>query len=285
MLVQDAVARAVAVFTGAGLASPRVEAELLVAYVLGVPRGRLVLAPDLSADQARRLAELVTARALRVPLQHLTGRAAFRRIELAVGRGVFVPRPETELLAGWGIAAAAARAEPVVVDLCAGSGAIALSVAHETPAALVYAVESYADALEWLRRNAAERAAAGDRPVEVVAADVTDVDALAPLAGRADVVLCNPPYVPEGVPVPPEVAGWDPATAVFAGSDGLAVVRPAVALAARLLRPGGAFGVEHDDGHDATVPALLAETGCFDDIEGHRDLADRPRYTTARRSG
>ncbi|MEU8190717.1 HemK/PrmC family methyltransferase, partial [Micromonospora carbonacea] len=267
-----AVARAARVLAAAGIDAPRAEAELLAAHVLGVPRGRLALADGLAPDQADRYDALVARRATREPLQHLTGTAAFRHLELAVGPGVFVPRPETELLAGWGVdqarlrsggggpsipggsavpggssvpggsvagAAPLAAGSPLVVDLCSGSGAIALAVAQETPAARVVAVERSPAALAWLRRNAADRAAAGDRPVEVVAADVTDPGLLGGLEGRVDVLLCNPPYVPRAVEVPPEVAAHDPDEAVFGGADGLDVIRPVLARAALLLRPSG----------------------------------------------
>ena len=277
------VAWAAAALAAAGVASPRVDAEVLTAHVLGVPRSRLLLAAAPDAAQRARLAGLVAARAGRAPVQHLLGRAAFRHLELAVGPGVFIPRPETELLAGWGIAAVAARPDPVVVDLCSGSGAVALAVAQEVPAARVYAVERDRAALEWLRRNAADRAAAGDRPVEVVAGDVADPELLVGLRDRVDVVLCNPPYVPDAVRVPPEVADHDPAVAVFGGADGLAVIRPVIALAAALLRDGGGLGIEHDDGHGTAVPALLAADGRFVEIVDHQDLTGRPRFATARR--
>ncbi|WP_446723555.1 peptide chain release factor N(5)-glutamine methyltransferase [Micromonospora sp. S4605] len=278
-----AVLRAARVLAEAGVEAARAEAELLAAYVLEVPRGRLALADGFSPAQRDRYAALVARRADREPLQHLTGRAAFRHLELAVGPGVFVPRPETELLAGWGVERAARVATPLVVDLCSGSGAIALAVAQELPSARVVAVEGSPAALPWLRRNAAERAAAGDRPIEVVAADVTAPDLLAELAGRVDVLLCNPPYVPAEVAVPPEVARHDPANAVFGGPDGLAVIRPVLARAAVLLRPGGALGVEHDDSHGRVVPELLAADGRYADVADHPDLAGRPRFATASR--
>jgi release factor glutamine methyltransferase len=170
-----------------------------------------------------------------------------------------------------------------VVDLCSGSGAIALAVAHEVPEARVYAVERSPDALEWLRRNAAERAAAGDRPIEVVAGDVTDPAVLCELEGRVDVVLCNPPYVPDAAPVAPEVADHDPAEAVFGGPDGLSIIRPVVARAAALLGSGGVVGIEHDDSHGVAVPDLLRADGRFTQVRDERDLADRPRFATARR--
>ncbi|MEH0936302.1 peptide chain release factor N(5)-glutamine methyltransferase [Micromonospora psammae] len=281
--VSPVLARAARALAAAGVPSARAEAELLAAYVLDVPRGRLALADGFTAEQRDRFDALVARRTAREPLQHLTGSAAFRHLELAVGPGVFVPRPETELLAGWGIEVARARPAPVVVDLCSGSGAIALSVAQEVPGARVVAVERSPAALEWLRRNAAGRAAAGDRPIEVVAADVTDPELLAELVGRVDVLLCNPPYVPRAVAVPPEVAGHDPDEAVFGGTDGLDVIRPVVDRAATLLGPSGALGVEHDDTHGAAVPGLLAADGRYTAVTEHRDLAGRPRFATASR--
>ncbi|MFC4147030.1 peptide chain release factor N(5)-glutamine methyltransferase [Micromonospora mangrovi] len=277
------IARAARALAGAGVEAPRVEAELLAAYVLDVPRGRLALADGFTAAQRARFDALVQRRAAREPVQHLTGSAGFRHLSVAVGPGVFVPRPETELLAGWGIEEGRRRPSPLVVDLCSGSGAIALAVAQELPGARVVAVERSPAALAWLRRNAAERDAAGDTPVEVVAADVTDPELLADLVGRVDVLLCNPPYVPRSVVVPPEVAAHDPDEAVFGGADGLTVIRPVVARAAQLLRPGGVLGVEHDDTHGDAVPALLAADGRYAAVREHPDLVGRPRFATASR--
>ena len=270
--VREAIAEATAVLTEAGIDAPRVDAELLAAAVLGVPRGRLALAPGFDAAAAARFAGLVEQRAARRPVQHLVGYAPFRLRELAVGPGVFVPRPETELLVDWGLTRLRGLAAPLVADLCAGTGAIALSVAQEHPGARVFAVEDDPQALEWLRRNATDA-------VTVVAGDVTDRPRPSTVDGQADLVLCNPPYVPEGTPVPPEVAD-DPHRAVFAGPDGLAVIRPVIHRAAALLRPGGWFGVEHDDSHGEAVPELLRD---WADVADHRDLAGRPRFATARR--
>jgi release factor glutamine methyltransferase len=271
------LAAAAGQLAAAGVESPQVDAELLAAYVLGIPRGRLLLVDSLRPDELHRFTALVTRRAGRIPLQHLLGTAAFRHLELAVGDGVFVPRPETELLAGWGIERTAPGA--TVVDLCSGTGAIALSVADESPAGRVIAVERSPVALGYLRRNAAPFA-----NVEVVEGDVTDPALLAGAHGRAGVVLCNPPYVPDGTPVPPEVAEHDPAEAVFGGADGLAVIRPVIALAAALLEPGGVVGIEHDDVHGAAVPALLRADGRFTEVAAHADLSGRPRFATARRT-
>ncbi|GAA2612657.1 peptide chain release factor N(5)-glutamine methyltransferase [Paractinoplanes durhamensis] len=274
-LVSKALTDATAVLAAAGVESPRVDAEWLAAHVLEISRGRLLLVDAMRPDELHRFTTLVAERARRIPLQHLLGTAAFRHLELSVGDGVFIPRPETELLAGWGIDRTAPGA--VVVDLCSGTGAIALSVADESKAAEVYAVERSPVALSFLRRNAAAFPA-----VRVVEGDVTDPALLAALAGRVDVLLCNPPYVPEGTPVPPEVADHDPAEAVFGGADGLSVIRPVIALAATLLKSGGHVGIEHDDVHGDAVPELLRADGRFTEVAAHPDLTGRPRFATAR---
>ena len=272
--LSHAIATAVADLSASGAESPRVDAELLAAHVLGIPRGRLLLVDSLRDDELMRFTGLVAERARRIPLQHLLGTAAFRYLELQVGDGVFVPRPETELLAGWGVEHTVPGA--TVVDLCSGSGAIALSVADEAAPGRVIAVERSATALAYLRRNAAAFPV-----VEVVEGDVTDPELLAGLA--VDVLLCNPPYVPRSTPVPPEVSR-DPDEAVFGGDDGLSVIRPVIALAATLLKPGGVVGIEHDDVHGEAVPELLRADGRFTEVTAHDDLTGRPRYATARRT-
>jgi release factor glutamine methyltransferase len=263
---------------GAGVASPRYDAEALLDHLLSAPNARYVTR---SVDQGTAAAyrRLVERRAGREPLQHILGTAAFRSLVLAVGPGVFVPRPETESLVEWGLARLARQPEPdpVVVDLCAGSGAVALSVAAEHPGARVYAVESAPAALAWLRRNAA-----GYPAVTVVAGDATDPGTAAALDGTAALVLANPPYIPAGTPVPPEVARHDPPGALWGGPDGLAVLPGVVARAAALLRPGGWFGTEHDETHAAGVARLLAARGLAE-VATHLDLAGRPRFSTGRR--
>ncbi|SDC51082.1 peptide chain release factor N(5)-glutamine methyltransferase [Actinokineospora iranica] len=281
--LRQAIGAAERVLADAGVASPRTDAELLAAHVLGVERGKLPLVPMVDATVLDALAALVARRARREPLQHLTGDAAMGAITVAVGPGVFVPRPETELMFAWGLATLAEVRSPVVVDLCTGSGVLALSVANARPDARVHAVDIDAAALSWARRNADARAAAGDTPVRLHSGDVTDPGLFADLDGQVDLLLCNPPYVPDGTEVPPEVADHDPAHAVFSGADGLTVIRSVVTAAARLLRPGGAVAIEHDDTHGDSVPALLADRGVFTDIEDHPDLAGRPRFSTARR--
>jgi len=226
-----------------------------------------------ATDNSLHLDDLVAARASRVPLQHLTGVAGFRYLDLAVGPGVFVPRPESELLVDAALSALDELINPLVVDLCAGSGAIGLSIAHEHPSAVVHLVERSDTAFEWLERNAAGR----DR----VHLHHGDLDAApAGLDGSIDVVVSNPPYVPldEQPLVDPEVRDHDPAEALWAGDDGLEVIRRVVDRAAVLLRPGGQLVVEHSDRHEQLVPALLTRVG-FTSVNDHRDLTGRPRFT------
>jgi len=262
-----------------------VDAELLLAHVLGVSRAGLLTLGEVPDDAVARFEGLAGQRADRVPLQHLTGRAPFRSLELAVGPGVFVPRPETEQLVEWALARLAGLGEPVVVDLGSGSGAIALSIAHEHPGARVTAVERDPGAIEWTRHNAATRAAAGDTPVDVLSGDMTDPGLLRELDGTVDLVVSNPPYVPDGATVPREVADHDPPLALWGGPDGLDVVRGMLRTAARLLRPGGGLGIEHADQQGGALPALVRASGSWTGVEDHPDLAGRPRYTTAHRTG
>ncbi|QWF82516.1 Release factor glutamine methyltransferase [Amycolatopsis sp. CA-230715] len=269
----------------AGVSSPRTDAELIAAHVLGVERGRLPLLPLVDAPVVDAIGQLVAQRAKRVPLQHLTGWAAMGGITLDVGPGVFVPRPETELLLEWGLKLLRGREYPVVVDLCTGSGALALAVAHAKPDAVVYAVDIDSQALAWARHNADARVAAGDTPIRLYSGDIGDPTIFAELDGLVDLVLCNPPYVPPGTAVPPEVSQHDPAHAVFAQEGGLAVIRHAIALSARLLRPGGGLAIEHDDTHGTAVPTLLSARRVLSSVEAHQDLAGCPRFVTARRRG
>lgn len=273
--IRTLVARVATRLADAGVGSPRVDAELLTAHVLGVPRSRLPLADPPDEAAGRVLEALVARRAAREPLQHLLGTAVLGPVEVAVGPGVFVPRPETETLLERGLDLLAGRERPVVVDLCTGSGALALAIAHVRPDTTVHAVESDPGALTWARRNLA------GSPVALRAADVTVPGVLDDLDGAVDLVTCNPPYVPESTAVPPEVDA-DPRVAVFAGPDGLAVVRPVAALAHRLLRGGAAVAIEHDDSHPAAVREVLTAAG-FTEVATHRDLAGRPRVATARR--
>jgi release factor glutamine methyltransferase len=278
--VEEAVAEAAAALTKARIASPRVDAELLAAFMLSVPRSRLWGAPPLTDAQVAWYREAVAHRAKHVPLQHLTGQAPFRHLVLAVGPGVFVPRPETELLVEWGLQWLAAYGPGLVVDLCSGSGAIAASVKTEAPANRVIAVEDDDSALEWLRRNVSTL------DMSIVDKDATSETTLSEVDGQVDLVLCNPPYVPEigAAGLPPEVTAHDPHRAVFGGHDGLAVIRPLLHRIAGLLRPGGVFAIEHDDTHAYVVPTLVDADPRFTGVQLHHDLARRPRFTTAARA-
>lgn len=283
--VAGVVRTAAAALTRAGIDSAQVEARLICAHVLGIDRSRLMLADGLDEAAVAEVDRIVVARTVHnVPLQYLFGRAPTGRLDLAVGPGVFIPRPETELLVEWVLARLPAPVwgeGPVIVDLCAGSGTIALEIAHARPDAQVHAVELHDAALQWLRRNAAERAAAGDTPIVIHRGDATDPGLLRDLQGRVTVVVSNPPYIPVTDDLPADVLGHEPATALFGGADGLVVVIPLVDLAASLLVPGGLLAVEHDDTTGAEVAAVVERQGRFGTVEQHTDLAGRPRFVTA----
>lgn len=278
---QVALAAAVDRLRGAGVASPEHDAAELLAHVHGLERKDLFRIDTVSGDLAERFEALIGRRASREPLQHLIGAAYFRHVELAVGPGVFVPRPETELLAGWAIehalaAGVSAGRPPVVVDLCTGSGAIAKAVADEVPDVDLHAVELDEDAHRWAERNLAGTG------VDLRQGDMRT--AFDDLLGAVDVVVCNPPYIPleawESVAV--EARDHDPHLALFSGDDGLDAIRVLAARAALLLRPGGGIGTEHADAQGESAPAVFAATGRWVEIVDHRDLAGRPRFTTAR---
>ncbi|MBD0323144.1 MAG: peptide chain release factor N(5)-glutamine methyltransferase, partial [Aldersonia sp.] len=270
----------------AGVSSPRADAEQLAAHLLGVPRTRLALVPLAEPAVLEAYRKMVDQRAKRIPLQYITGVASVGDVDVEVGPGVFVPRPETELLFAWALSflQAHCRHAPVVLDLCTGSGALALAIAHARPDAVVHAVERDARALDWARRNAEHRAQAGDTPVSVHAGDAGDPTLLRELDGRVDVVVCNPPYLPLDAELEPEVAEYDPPQALFGGADGLDVIRTIVGNLGRWLSAGGGVAIEHDDANGAGVAQLLHDHGGFTDIMEHPDLAEKPRYVTALRS-
>ncbi|GLY17894.1 peptide chain release factor N(5)-glutamine methyltransferase [Kineosporia rhizophila] len=286
--LKHVLAAAVTALAEAGVPSPSADANILVAHGLGVERRdlarRVILGYQLSSDENARVAGLLEQRAKRVPLQHLTGSAGFRRLELLVGPGVFVPRVETEWVAGLAIEAGVALEHPLIVDLCTGSGAIALAVADEVPDARVVAVELDPPAVEWARRNIE---ALGSR-VELRAGDAVRAHEhlLADLAGAVDIVVANPPYIPpDAEPTEPEVRDHDPVLALYGGGDdGLAIPRGVVAAAAGLLRPGGLLVMEHADVQGAGGRALTA-TPEWIDVNTQRDLTGRDRALVARRAG
>jgi release factor glutamine methyltransferase len=274
--LRRAIDAAAAQLAEAGIDSARYDAEELAAHLVGTERGRLTLLQPPGDEFFRRYRDIVNARSRRVPLQHLTGAAAFGPVLLQVGPGVFIPRPETEAILAWATAQRLA-ARSVIVDLCTGSGALALALARHRPAARVIGVEDSDAALQYARRNAEGTA------VELVRADVTTPGLLPELDKRVDLVVANPPYVPDGMALEIEVAQHDPPHAVFGGVDGMAVIAAVVGLVGRWLRPGGLFAVEHDDTTSSQTVELISRTGIFDEIEAHKDLAGRPRFVTARR--
>ncbi|WUS77093.1 peptide chain release factor N(5)-glutamine methyltransferase [Kribbella sp. NBC_01245] len=259
-----------------GVGSPEYDAAELLAFVLGTTRGNLVLAAPTSA-QLEVYDALVARRAQREPLQHLLGTAAFRYRELAVGPGVFVPRPETEVMVGWILDRLVGVENPLVVDLCSGSGAIAGAVATERPDSTVHAVELSADACVWARRNLAGTGAILHEG---------DIDGCLPeLNGQVDAVIANPPYIPLTAweSVATEARDHDPALALWSGDDGLDAIKVVAATAGRLLKPGGWFGCEHADVQGESAPAVFAATGFFAEVRDQPDLAGKPRFVTGRR--
>jgi release factor glutamine methyltransferase len=282
--VQTALTSAVSQLTLAGVPNPRVDAELLIGHVLELNRGQVqskaVTGAAISQSDDTLIAELVARRAAREPLQHITGRAPFRSLNLAVGPGVFVPRPETEHVVQFAIDALRATAsdQPIGVDLGTGSGAIALAMATEVPHARVYGVEVSPLAFVWTKQNFRESGAANATPI------FTDLAvALPELNGTVSVVISNPPYIPRAaIPRDPEVRLFDPEIALYGGDDGLDVVHQVSATALRLLHSGGTLVMEHGELQAAEIAALLRADGWLA-VASHPDLLGRDRATTALR--
>lgn len=278
----DALRAAADRLARAGVPDPQVDAELLAGHVLGIGRGGVqaaaVRGDELAPDDAARLDDLVSRRATREPLQHLTGSAPFRHLELAVGPGVFVPRPETEAVAQLAIDALAASAseEPIAVDLGTGSGAIALALATEVPHARVFAAENSVDAFVWTKENFARIGADNAQPAFI------DLERAFPeLDGRVSVVVSNPPYVPDAaIPRDPEVRFYDPPAALYGGADGLDVVRVVSRVGLRLAHPGGVIVIEHGEWQGEAIRELLSADG-WRAASTHPDLTMRDRATTA----
>lgn len=274
----EALRQAAGLLAAAGVPSPRVDAELLAAHLLGETPGRVRALAFTDVPAPEGYLDLVAERARRIPLQHLTGKASFRYLELAVGPGVFVPRPETETVAQLAIDRARAAGAARVVDLGTGSGAIAAAVASEVPDARVSAVELSPLAFAWAERNL--------RPlgVDLVLGDLRT--AFAAENGTFDVVVSNPPYIPsEAVPNEPEAAEHDPAMALYGGgADGLELPLAVAATALRLLRPGGSLVMEHAEVQADTIARRLASDPGWEQVQSHSDLNDRPRATSAVRT-
>ncbi|GAA1306306.1 release factor glutamine methyltransferase [Planotetraspora silvatica] len=275
----DEIAHATARLAEAGVPSPRTDAEEIAAFVHGVSRGTLHTVKD--ADFDALFWEGIARREAREPLQHITGRAYFRYLSLEVGPGVFVPRPETEVVAGWAIDRLREMdvTSPVVVDLGTGSGAIALSIAQEVALAQVHAVEIDPVAYGWAKRNILEH---GQGRTSLHPEDLADC--LPELNGRVDLVISNPPYIPPGaIPRDPEVRDYDPSRALYgSGDDGLDEVRAVERTARRLLRPGGFVAVEHADEQGNSVYWLFPEEKGWRDVRLRQDLTGRDRFVTAR---
>lgn len=274
--VATAISAAAARLEAAGVESAQHDAEELAAHLLGLRRGGLALVEGLELDAAAAYELLVARRERREPLQHITGVAGFRYLDIAVGPGALVPRPETELVAGAAIDAArlVVGHPALVVDLGTGTGAIALAVASEVPGAVVHAVDVDPAALVWAARNVAATGCS------VALHQSAAAEALPELDGTVDVVVSNPPYLPAGTTIGAEVE-HDPAVALWGGPDGLTVVREVVAAAERLLRPGGVLVLEHDASHGEAVRLLLAESPSWTDERTHRDLTGRDRFVVA----
>jgi release factor glutamine methyltransferase len=285
-----ALSAATSLLIEAEVSSPQVDAEMLLSHVLGVERSQLITIQEISDEQFSDFNDLIARRANRIPLQHLTGVAYFRHLELSVGPGVFVPRPETELLVEAAVSHLKNFNSPrIAVDLCSGSGAIALSLALEVPGTTVHAVELSDDAFKWLTHNVVDQAAkleAVDSHVIVHHGNAGDHTLLADLVGQVDAVVSNPPYIPsEMIPRDPEARDHDPAIALFSGRDGLDVAREVVLVAADLLKPGGFIGMEHADVQGESMPALFQVVpNVWSDVIDNLDYNKLPRFTTAIRS-
>lgn len=277
MRAQDALARAAARLQAAGVESPVVDARILLTHLLGAPRG-LLIAPDPTPAQDAMFEEMIERRVAGEPVQHITGRAPFRYEELHVGPGVFIPRPETELLVDAALKVLASRpaGRRRVVELCAGSGAITLSIAREMGGVELYAVELSEVAWPYLAKNL------DGVDVQLVHGDMAD--AFRELDGTVDLVVANPPYVPESdrTQLPSDVGDHDPDVALFSGQDGLDALHVVHDVARRLLRPGGFVVAEHDERQSDAVVQLFGSPD-FEHTADVRDLTDRPRHVIAQR--
>ena len=303
--IRDHLVDAAQRLSQAGIDSANIESAELLAHVLGLPRNRLFMQDTIDDEDRLAFERLLAKRLNRIPLQHITGSVAFRHVELGVGPGVFIPRPESELVAEAAIRFMRERDAPIAVDLCAGSGAIALSLAIEVPGARVTGVEISSEAFLWLEKNVAKYGS--EATVEIHQLDATDFTSAVflALAGVCDVVTCNPPYIPiDMIPRDPEVRVHEPSIALYGGVDGLDVIRGIAKTAAVLLKSGGLLVVEHADvqgpeAHEASVVGVLESTvldseleiytagipgqPLFMQVSDRQDFNQRPRFTLATR--
>ena len=284
MKLSELLTRGTELLASAGIDSAEVDAQLILAHVLGISRGelqsKLFLNPEI--EDTSVFDALLQKRSERVPLQHLTGVAYFRNLSLAVGPGVFIPRPETEGVAELAIQALRlVPGNPIAVDLCSGSGAIAISLASEVPHSQVFAWELNPDSEPWIRRNIEENRVDVELTMADIALDSTLFEAL---AGRVDVVISNPPYIPSwAVPRDLEVQLHDPALALYGGEDGMDLIRVVSKRALQLLRPGGFVVIEHADTQGQLVADLLLSDG-WQSVSIHQDLTGRDRSVSAIKS-
>lgn len=286
-LIDDARRR----FIHSGIASPDVDATLIAAALLG-ESSHLALrfySPDQIPDSfPAEFYEAVERREKREPLQHIVGSAPFGILDLTVGPGVFIPRPETEVLAEWAVTEFEKLSvtdenqafESIIVDLGTGSGALAIYINQRVQADEVIGVDLSPVAVAAAQKNAHEHGAA----VRIIEGDMTDPDLLSEYSGRVAMVVSNPPYVPyvprEAGLLPAEIY-HDPETAVFSGADGMDAIRGLIPVAARLLMPGGLLGIEHDDSTAAVTRELVEKQGCFEHVRNVKDLTGRDRFVTA----
>lgn len=290
--VADIIRAAASTLNEAGIETAEHDAKLLLAEAYGrelsdVDKARLMGECWDDDSAARRFDEFVARRASREPLQHITGHAPFRYLDLKVGPGVFIPRPETETVVQAGLDWITQQGlySPRVVDLCAGSGAIGLSVVTEVPGSQVWAVELSEATAEWTRRNLADTAKqypsiASNYQLEV--ADATDTTTLAHLDGTIDLVITNPPYVPlAAIPEQPEVRDYDPDLALYGGSaDGALIPERIIERAWHLLRDGGVLVMEHDISQGDQLAGYARSVG-FGESRTERDWTGRDRYLFA----
>lgn len=280
--LRSLLTRATEKLSQAGVNNPRGDAEKIAAHVWGMTRAEMFLANHLPAHLEPKYWELVRRRVGREPLQHLLGYTGFRFLTLAVKPGVFVPRPETELVAEVVIKHAQQQPHPpIVVDLCTGSGAIAVAVANEVPAARVLAVDISPEAIELTRDNAE----GNDVDVQAFVGDVNDCRLLVEYHGKVDVVVANPPYIPQGFePTDPEVRDFDPPHALFGGGPhGLDLPTAVIARAQQLLKSGGIVVMEHGDNQAEDMRSLVNRNGGFHSIGTRNDLTNRERMVIATR--